>query len=699
MTSKKSEAREADGPTQAAPGANGRFQSGIIFAGQAAGTDPLYTDPYLDVDEWRDSPVRHRYVHGGFTGTEARFSMYFPPKEQYEGRFFQPLMAVSGNENTAAMAMGQSSFFGYAVDSGAYLVESNLGRRSMFPGDDPTIPAFRASAAVARYSRVLAAEMYGEHRPYGYVYGGSGGAFKTLSCVENTDVWDGSVPFVHGTPVNLPSAFTVQAHAMRVLKDKFPQIVDAIDPGGSGDIYAGLNIEEREALAEVTRMGFPPRAWFNISRIAFGYTGVFTVLVDHIVGGDPTYFEDFWKLPGYLGANPPESLKRARIQQDAIICGLVMPDEARKLGLPLAMPTSQVGSGVEFPAALRIAKLPEGNLQGASLILKSGAAKGHVLYIVAVIGDLVMVGFGAAHFKAMADIRAGDEVQIDNAIYLAAQTYHRHQLPSSEYRVWDQFRSWNGKPIYPQRPVQLGEHYARSGALPRQDGRFNGKMIVVETLMDEAAYPWAADWMRKRVEDALGSEYEDRYRLYFVDNAMHTAPTVTPNDRRPVATTRIINYAGVLQQALRDLSAWVEKGVAPPPSTNYEVVSGQVVVPASAAERRGIQPVVTVTANGKERADVSPGQEVEFSAMIDVPPGAGFVVAAKWDFEGAGAYPLSQSFDGAESSSSVTVKATHAFSKPGTYFPALRAIAHRQGDSKTRYARVQNIGRVRVVVA
>ena len=71
--------------------------------------DPLYTEPYLDIDEWRDQPVRHRYVHGGFVGTEARFSIYFPSKEQYEGRFFQPLMAVSGNENTAAMAMGRGS--------------------------------------------------------------------------------------------------------------------------------------------------------------------------------------------------------------------------------------------------------------------------------------------------------------------------------------------------------------------------------------------------------------------------------------------------------------------------------------------------------------------------------------------------------------------------------------------------------------
>ncbi len=48
--------------------------------------------------------------------------------------------------------------------------------------------------------------------------------------------------------------------------------------------------------------------------------------------------------------------------------------------------------------------------------------------------------------------------------------------------------------------------------------------------------------------------------------------------------------------------------------------------------------------------------------------------------------------------SRVTLKTTHTFSKPGTYFPTLRAVSHRQGDAKTPYARIQNLGRVRVVV-
>jgi hypothetical protein len=265
------------------------------------GTDPEYQVPYIDTDEWRDEPVRHRYVHGGFEGTDLRFSFYFPPPNRYGGRFFQPLMFMSGTEHAAGSGLlaGMGASIDFALDSGAYLVESNLGRLNPFPGEDGTVTGFRASAATARYSRAVAAEMYGAHRPYGYCYGGSGGGFKTMACLENTtDVWDGGIPFVIGSPQSLPNVFSVQAHALRILWNRFPPIVDAVEPGGGGDMYAGLSTEEREALAEVTAMGFPPRAWFAYESLARSYTAVWSTLADNMMKCDPTYFEDFWTVPG-----------------------------------------------------------------------------------------------------------------------------------------------------------------------------------------------------------------------------------------------------------------------------------------------------------------------------------------------------------------------------------------------------------------
>lgn len=259
--------------------------TGVVLGEAALKDDALFRDPYVDKDEWREKPVRHRYVHGGFRNSETRFSFYFPPKERYEGRFFQHITPIPISENLAQRSTGPKDYIGFSVSSGGYFVESNGGGMStLAPGNDGSIGGFRANAAVARYSRVLAAEMYGPHRSYGYAFGGSGGGFKTIAGFENTDAWDGAVPYVIGSPMAIPNVFTIRALALRVLKDKLPAIVDAVEAGGNGDMYAGLNDEERAVLTEVTRMGFPPRGWFLHQTLGLG---ALPVLFPSILAKDP----------------------------------------------------------------------------------------------------------------------------------------------------------------------------------------------------------------------------------------------------------------------------------------------------------------------------------------------------------------------------------------------------------------------------
>jgi hypothetical protein len=220
----------------------------------AAFSDPSLKEPYVDVDEWRNTPIRHRYVHVGFKGTDARFSIYFPPKEEYRGRFFQYVTPTPINENEGLTGSGTGDQLGFAFSSGAYYLVTNEGGFASLMRDS-TLGAYRVNAAAAQYSRVLGAEMYGPHRPYGYAYGGSGGAFRTIGGFENTaGVWDGVVPYVVGSPQAIPNVFTCRLLALRVLKDKFPSIVDAMEPGGSGDPDNGLTEEQRQVLAEITRM-------------------------------------------------------------------------------------------------------------------------------------------------------------------------------------------------------------------------------------------------------------------------------------------------------------------------------------------------------------------------------------------------------------------------------------------------------------
>ncbi|MEO5586180.1 MAG: PKD domain-containing protein [Novosphingobium sp.] len=662
--------------------------------------DKLFTEPFIDQDEWRDQPVRHRYVHGGFTGSDLKFSMYFPPKEQYQRRFFHPLMHIAGNENVAlAGALGGIvNSLQFAFASGAYLVESNMGATTMTGPVD--ITNFRASAATAQYGRIVAAKMYGEHRPYGYVYGGSGGAFKTIACVENTHrVWDGSVPFIHGSPVALPNVFTVQAHALRILDGKFEQILDAIEPGGSGDMYAGLSDEQQAALREVTQMGMPPRAWFAHKSLGIAYTGVFASIILPLFQTDPGYFKDFWTKPGYLGFDAPQSLAAARIQQKTAISAIVTTDEVRKMGLPVSI---AAGTRPTAPAAIRVAELPAGRLQGAFLVPQGGAANNQRLMITANIGDLILLGFGGEAIPVLEAMKVGDPILIDNSDYLATQTFHRHQNPPPEYYVWQQFRGTDGKPIYPQHPL-YESNQAGSGNSFMQ-GRFDGKMIVVDCLMDEAAYPWQADWYRGRVKSVLGARFEEQYRLWYVDHAMHVGPAryVDPAEGHAVtddaspAHTQVVNYSGILQRALRDLAAWVETGVAPVRESAYRIEDGQVHIPASAAERHGVQPVVALTMGGKLRADVTAGQSVEFVGVIETPPDAGVVVAAEWDFDGSGKFAQRAAFSDGQTRQ--TVRNSHVFAAPGTYFVTLRGGSQRQEAVGTPYGKALNLARVRVVV-
>jgi hypothetical protein len=99
--------------------------------------------------------------------------------------------------------------------------------------------------------------------------------------------------------------------------------------------------------------------------------------------------------------------------------------------------------------------------------------------------------------------------------------------------------------------------------------------------------------------------------------------------------------------------------------------------------------------------DRAVGQPVKFSATIEIPPNTGKIVGAEWDFEGQGTYPVVQRISEGKSNASgshVTLSMTHSFPKPGIYFPVLRASSQREGSASAVFARVQNLGRVRVVV-
>jgi hypothetical protein len=660
--------------------------------------DPHFDQPYIDVEEWRDEPAevpnlfglttqrqgaapiqaRHLYVHGGFKGTDTKFAFYFPPKESYEGRFYQVTHQLLTNENSTPYNVAMT------LAAGAYAVQTKMGgseiarsaELNVAGGTDPSIGSYRANAAAAKYSRLVAQRVYGrEHRPYGYLYGGSGGAYQVMDSAQNTSaVWDGFIPYVAGDPVANPSQFLVRAHALRVLKDKWPSIMDAIEPGGSGDPYAGLNAEEKGALEDATCYGFPLRAWFNYVPQGTGPFGLVAAFVPLL---DPTYLEDFWTKLGYIA--PGSSARAARIQSSATVARVI----EQPAPTPFVMGTQ-----------LELSNVPPGDLTNFDLVGASGEAKGQSAPIGVVKGNVISFAVGA-NPAVVHSFHVGDTVRIDNSKYLALQTYYRHSIPERgsvfDYpATYDSFRNADGTPKFVQREILVGLHQNVEN-LDVTQGKFQGKMIMVQSLMDGDALPWMAAWYQTKVRDVLGASIDDNYRLWYTDNAQHVAPTTA------LQMTHVISYQGILEQTLRDLSAWVEKGVAPPVSTSFVVKEGQVHVPPGAAARKGIQPVVDLKVNGGVRTEVAVGHPVTLTATIETPPGTGSVVAADWDLEGRGDYLTAERLSDPRSTK-VTVTASHAYTRPGVYFAAIRASSQRQGDAQTPYTRAQNLGRVRVVV-
>lgn len=628
--------------------------------------DPMFTKPYVDVDELRTSPEPHRYINGGFEGTEARFSFYFPPAEKYEGRFHHNTYPLSTSEDIGPFPIDgfdvAAGNLGFTLDSGAYYVQTNMG--GAFRGPDPSIAAYRVNAAAARYSRVVAAEVYGRpHRPFGYLYGGSGGAYQAIGAAEHTrGIWDGFMPYHLGSNNSVPSFWSLRLNALRVVgrRGMFPAVVDAIEPGGSGDPYAVLNDEERAALEEATRAGYPLRGWYHHESLHNGYFSEHFGILPEL---DPMYMDDFWSLPGYLGSDPDASIHGDRFVHETTVAQVLEGPRKR----------------------IVLASVPRQNLGNCHLDVLSGAAQGTKLHIA--IHDDHTVEFASRPDPAMVSaLRPGDRVSIDNSWILAAHLYPRHQLPpgADEYG-WNQYRDAAGVPLYPQRDLTIGHFFALHSVGALLGGHIRGKMLLVQSLMDLDALAWSADWYRSEVSKA-GRDAD--FALWFIDHTHHSNPQT---DKEKAHTVQV---DGALQQGLRDLAAWVEKGVAPA-QTRYEVTDAQVVVPARASERKGVQPTVELKAHGGARAEVGIGEPVVFTATIEVPPGMGKIVAAEWDFEGRGTYTVS---DDVVPQEQVGLTTEHAYSQPGTYFAGLRITAQREGDKTTPYARVQNLARARVVV-
>ncbi|KAF7555024.1 hypothetical protein G7Z17_g2468 [Cylindrodendrum hubeiense] len=629
--------------------------------------DPIYNLAVIDSETEVSVPVPHRKISGHFDGTTVDFNIYLP-HDGWDGRFFQLVYPLQSS-------IASDYDIRFSAESGAYAVRvsGTLG--------------YRADAAAAKFARTLAGKYYKRESAgiYGYIYGGSGGSLQTIGAIENTfGVWSGAVAMIQAVPVSNPNNWCIRGFGGFVLESKKDKLADVLGPGGHGDPSKVLNTLEKSVLQEVSALGVELKIWGDDFEGAGQnrkglWDSIMEMTLPNVRLADPTYADDFWSKPGYIGAEQSAlgkffrkklfkyqaTVREVRFGTDNIPNEIILDK----------FPSNVPDHGLEFTIQSKDGEGTAGTFT-AELDQSSKTARIKVNNSPTVLASLVK----------------GTKLSIDNRWFLSMLGYHRHQIPTrSGFYGYDYLRNQNGEPIYPQRSFLLAPAIMRvaSGG-GTHTGNITTKVIVMDALRDYDAFPWHADWYKDQVQTSLGNRFSDNYRLYYSDNADHYIGEVT----KPVST-RLIDAAGIAEQHVRDVSAWVEKGKEPPISTRYAVQKGQVDVPRSASQRRGIQPIVELTTQGAKRVETKLGRSVDFKAHVELPPNTGKVVSVEWDFEGVGDY-IKKEFGTARQS--FDVKVTNNYLKRGTYFPSVRVTSHRDGDTTTPYCLTRNLDRVRVIV-
>lgn len=560
------------------------------------------------------------------------------------------------------------------------------------------VATHRHQAAATKLAKILANRMYGNPaKIYNYFWGCSGGGAVAIAAAENTvGVWDGVQPQCTGTngDVMYHSFFSQAHYALALPQEKRKAIADAAAPGGTGDIYAGLNIEERAVLNEFIGAGYP------LPIISRHFDNLMP-LVDPIDMRlfDPTYEDDFWSKPGYAGVNPPNYLKAAKVDGWATITGITRDAEGRPTTVqfdPATVPAlGTIGDTyLEFwvygpdgktrvidPVRAEGGRGAVENKRRFSLVGNLDPQTG-VLALTGTIIDGMRRQWPIINSQMLLDaLKVDSKVRINNRFILAMYFYPRYSnIPGS--RSHDQYRNSDGSPKYPQRKEigSLAHNSYRVMGGRIGSGDIRTKTMMLTAMADHLAWPIFNVSYAESVQRALGLKKADQMmRFYLHENGNHSVGAGEP---------------GIFQQSMQDLMAWVEQGVTAPPSTSYTIRNGQVVLPARAADRHGLQPVVNFTIDGGSRAVVGVNQPVKLAARLEMPPGTGMIVQYYWTIDGTEDAPTL-----VDPMPLVNVVRTISFDKPGTYFVRLTVNGQRDGLlNPGNQTLMQNFKDVQVVV-
>jgi hypothetical protein len=620
----------------------------------------------------RSSPTVHR----------QNYVFRFPAKQLWRNRSMQQQHPTGGGQVDNRMAFTNGAF--------------SINWMSAGSGNSQATHRIHAGATLV--AKAYANRHYGNTgKIFSYFWGCSGGGIVSMAAAENvTGIWDGVQPACMGpTGVATFHSFHWQAlYTMAIPQAKRDAIAAAAAPGGSGDIYAGLNEEEKAVLNEFISAGYP------LPIIGNHFKGLDLPLVPPLAirVADPTYEDDFWSKPGYAGANPPNYLKAALVDGWATITGIARDAAGNPTAIqfdPATIP--QLGTigdayleywvyGDDGKTHLVDAE------RGIGPTALGKARYGLVGTFDRAAGSMALTGTYKQRWgpdlqyrnsKLLLDgLKVGGKVRINNRFILAMYFYPRHSNIAGA-RSYDQYRNADGSPKYPQRRdisvLAFGNYGTMGGRI--ETGDVKTKTMIMEGMADNLSWPLFNASYAEQIQRTLGAaKAEQMMRLYIHDNGRHSTGGGEP---------------GVFQQSIQDLMAWAERGVVPPKSTQYTIRNGQVILAKEAAERHGLQPVMNFTVNGGSRAVVGVNQTVNLVGLLEMPPKGGRIVRYKWTIDGKDEIAVVVS----PPMPAVEVARSLSFDKPGIYVVRLTVEGQRDGLlNPLNQTLMQNFKDVQVVV-
>jgi hypothetical protein len=511
-------------------------------------------------------------------------------------------------------------------------------------------------------------QRYGRLPSRTYLFGSSGGGWRSLSQLERyPETYDGAGmrnPAIE--PRHLTYTYTVLDHFLPVIRSKLGQIIAARDRNEVALPF--LTAAEREALNRIYAAGAAVGSEFKFeqaaaSSVTLGYPA-FRLF-------DPTYLDDFWSTPGYAG-------HAGEVHSEVIE------------GITGSVSTAGAPNAAGYVLSFRddAASFGGGAIKGWRVTFTSGALAGQRFHVSANTATQISV---SGYAGALNGIAPGDQYVLSNRDFVAWQRYHEHiaQCEFPEYAG-----DCNGlSPKRPQRPARVQQAYATHGAT--LSGRIRKPVVSTAQDLDHLVYPPIIARYFDRVRDVLGAKASDMLRVYWNENHSHGNPLAGEANRM---VERDSSWHAAFQYMVR----WVETGTPPPPDTVVTVAPGAVEFPASASERKGIQPTVVATANAGRRITVPSGSLVALDGLAQSPIGK--IARYDWDFEGNSSYDCSSDASsglalcagGFVPAASVSTPAWRTYATAGTYTATLRV--HDDSDFPGPFDGIENLSRVVIVV-